>query len=187
MAGNESARGEPGERDGRDDRDGRDGRDGRDERAVAAFVERFAAELTEAGMPRMPSRVFACLLTEESGVLTSAELSARLRISAAAVSGAVRYLAQVNLVSREREPGSRRERYRLHNHVWFESMTRRDQLLDRWQRVLADGVHIVGGDTDAGRRLAESAEFFEFLKKELHDVLLRWNAHLAARATPTSP
>ncbi|MFP3988921.1 MarR family transcriptional regulator [Streptomyces sp. E11-3] len=156
----------------------------RDEQAVAAFIERFAAELTEAGMPRMPSRVFACLLVEEGGTLTSAELAERLRISAAAVSGAVRYLAQVSLVSREREPGSRRERYRLHNHVWFASMTRRDQLLDRWQRVLTDGVDVVGGDTDAGRRLAESAEFFEFLKNELQDVLNRWNARLAARATP---
>ncbi|WP_231626812.1 GbsR/MarR family transcriptional regulator [Streptomyces apocyni] len=157
----------------------------RNEQDVAAFIERFAAELTEAGIPRMPSRVFACLLVEEGGALTSAELSDRLRISAAAVSGAVRYLAQISLVSREREPGSRRERYRLHNHVWFESMTRRDQILDRWQRVLEEGVSVVGGDTQAGRRLAESAEFFDFLKHELHDVLARWNARVASRSAST--
>ena len=49
----------------------------------------------------MPARVFAALLASDSGRLTSAELSALLKVSPAAVSGAVRYLAQVNLVSRE--------------------------------------------------------------------------------------
>lgn len=33
------------------------------------------------------------------------------------------YLAQVNMVSREREPGSRRDRYVLHNELWYETFT----------------------------------------------------------------
>ncbi|MGW3326646.1 hypothetical protein ACWDEV_29985, partial [Streptomyces virginiae] len=30
---------------------------------------------------------------------------------------------------REREPGSRRDRYVLHNELWYETFTRRDQVL----------------------------------------------------------
>jgi DNA-binding transcriptional regulator GbsR (MarR family) len=149
--------------------------------AVARFVERFASELVEAGMPRMPARVFGALLASETGTLTSAELSERLQISPAAVSGAVRYLAQVGMVSREREPGSRRERYRLHNDQWFETFTRRDSMITRWNATLRSGVEVLGEETDAGRRVAETAEFFEFLHGELASMMDRWRVHRAGR------
>lgn len=74
-----------------------------DEASVSQFVERFAAQLVEAGMTRMPARVFAALLASEQGVMTSAELGEQLKVSPAAVSGAIRYLAQVDMVLRERE------------------------------------------------------------------------------------
>lgn len=148
-----------------------------DPEVVSAFVERFAAELAVAGVPRMPARIFSCLMAEDSGVLTSAELSERLRISPAAVSSAMRYLAQVNLVSREREPGSRRDRYRVLNDVWFESLTRRDEVLLRWVRVLREGTEALGADTAAGDRLAESTAFFEFMIAELNGMQERWRKH----------
>ncbi|WP_420802411.1 GbsR/MarR family transcriptional regulator [Streptomyces taklimakanensis] len=144
---------------------------------VAEFVERFAAELTGAGMQRMASRVFACLLAEESGALGSAELSERLRISPAAVSGAVRYLSQVHLVTREREPGSRRERYRVHANTWYEAIADRDALLGRWATTFEQGIEAVGPDSQAGRRLAETAEFFAFMREELSRMVERWYAH----------
>ncbi|WP_137988450.1 GbsR/MarR family transcriptional regulator [Streptomyces vilmorinianum] len=151
-----------------------------DEEAVSRFVERFAAELTEAGMQRMAARVFAALLASESASATSAELSEQLRISPAAVSGAVRYLSQVSMVSRERDPGSRRDRYVLHSEVWYEAFTRRDQILTRWEKVLREGAELLGPDTAAGRRTAETAEFFEFLQKEMLAMMDRWRAQKAA-------
>ena len=84
----------------------------RQQSAVDSFVGRFAADLEAAGIPRLPARVFVALLVEDAGYLSAAELAERLHISPAAVSGAVRYLIQVQLVHREREPGSRRDRYR---------------------------------------------------------------------------
>ncbi|MCQ4081647.1 MarR family transcriptional regulator [Streptomyces sp. RB6PN25] len=148
----------------------------RDEDAVARFVERFASGLVEAGMPRMPSRVFAALLASDSGALTSAELGEQLRVSPAAVSGAVRYLAQLGMVAREREPGSRRERYSVHSDTWYETFSRRDQMLSRWEATLAVGVEAVGSSSPAGRRLAETADFFAFLKKEASELMQRWRA-----------
>jgi predicted transcriptional regulator len=146
----------------------------RDEAAVERFVERFASELVEAGMQRMPARVFGALLVSETGALTSAELGERLQVSPAAVSGAVRYLAQVDMISREREPGSRRERYSMHTEQWYESFGRRDRDFGRWESSLRSGVELVGSDSDAGRRLAETADFFAFLHRELGEMIERW-------------
>ncbi|GAA3500503.1 MarR family transcriptional regulator [Streptomyces prasinosporus] len=153
----------------------------RDPEAVSRFVEHFAAQLVEAGLPRMPARVFGALLASDTGVLTSAELGERLRISPAAVSGAVRYLAQQRMVSREREPGSRRERYRVHGDQWYEALTNREAVLRRWEDALREGVASLGADTPAGRRLAETLAFFEFVEKEVETMMERWRAHRAER------
>ncbi|MER6064726.1 MarR family transcriptional regulator [Streptomyces sp. NPDC001792] len=149
----------------------------RDPQSVSRFVEHFAAQLVEAGVPRMPARVFAALLASDTGTLTSAELGERLRISPAAVSGAVRYLAQVHLVSREREPGSRRERYRVHSDQWYEALTNREAIIKRWEEALREGVSSLGADTPAGRRLAETLDFFEFVETDVAQMMERWRVY----------
>ena len=153
---------------------------GRDEQAVSRFVERFASALLEAGMPRMPTRAFAALLATDSGVLTAAELADALQVSPAAVSGAMRYLTQLNLASREREPGSRRDRFRVHDDAWYEASVRRDQLLVRWEDALREGIAVLGRDTPAGVRMAETLAFFEFVGEELPQLLQRWRARRTA-------
>ena len=102
-----------------------------------------------------------------------------LHVSPAAISGAVRYLVQINLASREAEPGSRREHYRVHSEVWYEAVARKDQVLDRCERSLRDGIGVVGPDTPAGGRIAETLAFFEFIQTELPPMLQRWRARKA--------
>jgi DNA-binding transcriptional regulator GbsR (MarR family) len=152
----------------------------REQEAVGRFVERFASVLLEAGIPRMPARVFAALLATDSGKLTAAELAERLQASPAAVSGGVRYLIGVGMVSRESEPGSRRHHYRVPDNVWDEVITGRDRLMVRWTSVLREGVELIGQDTPAGARLADSVEYFEFVSAELPRVMARWQEHKAA-------
>ncbi|MFF1693366.1 GbsR/MarR family transcriptional regulator [Streptomyces sp. NPDC058257] len=149
----------------------------RDDEVVSRFVEQFAAQLVEAGMPRMPARIFAALLASDSGALTSAELGERLRVSPAAVSGAVRYLTQQHMVAREREPGSRRDLFRVHSNQWYEALANRDGVLKRWESALHDGVTSLGADTPAGRRMAETLAFFEFVEHEIAGMLERWRVH----------
>jgi predicted transcriptional regulator len=156
---------------------GRERREGPSPEAVSRFVESFAAQLVEAGLPRMPARVFAALLASDSGSLTSAELGEQLRVSPAAVSGAVRYLAQQHMVSREREPGSRRERYRVHSNQWYEALTNRETVLKRWEGALREGVAGLGAGTPAGRRMAETLAFFEFVETEIAAMMERWREH----------
>jgi predicted transcriptional regulator len=146
----------------------------RDEKAVGRFVEDLASALMQMGVPRMPARVFAALLTTDSGRLTAADLADKLQVSPAAVSGAVRYLIQIGMARQESEPGSRRHYYRAPNNVWDEVLGIRDRLLSRWTGVLREGVTILGPDTPAGERVADSVRFFEFVSTELPVVLGRW-------------
>lgn len=149
----------------------------RDPAAVSKFIERFASALVEAGMPRMPARVFVALLAADSGRLTTAELAEILQISPAAISGAVRYLTQVRMIGREREPGSRRDHFAVWDDNWYEMSMRRDRFLLSWLDCLGEGVDVLGADTPAGVRVAESLAFVEFLHEELPSMLERWRAH----------
>ena len=47
----------------------------RHQAAVDSFVERYAADLEAAGIPRLPARVFVALLVEDDGYLSAAELA----------------------------------------------------------------------------------------------------------------
>lgn len=153
---------------------------------VSPFVERFAADLAEAGFQRMAARVFSCILASEEGALGSAELAERLQVSPAAVSGAVRYLSQVRMVSRERAPGSRRELYRVHAETWYEAFTKENESLARWTDTLRAGAETLGPDTPAGQRAMETSEFFEFLRDEMGQVMERWRARRAEGAGAAS-
>jgi DNA-binding transcriptional regulator GbsR (MarR family) len=158
--------------------------DKRDEETVMRFIERFALTLSEAGVPRMPARVFAALLASDEGRLTAAEIAEMLRVSPAAVSNAVRYLQQVRLVEREREPGERRDHYRVYSgDTWYEVITRRDEMLMRWQGDLREGVEAVGADTPAGKRLEETRRFYEFIHEEMPRLMEKWRKLRSELAT----
>ena len=143
------------------------------------YIDRFAAVLVAAGFPAMPARVFVALQVTDSGRLTAAELAGMLRISPAAVSGAVRYLIQVGLVHKERVPGSRRDYYRTPGNMWDDLLRMRDQVMSRWTALAREGIDLVGPDTPAGERLTEQAAFLEFVTKELSEVLARWEQYRA--------
>jgi DNA-binding transcriptional regulator GbsR (MarR family) len=146
-----------------------------DQTGVLRFIERFAGQLADAGMQRMAARVFVALLTEDAGRLTAADLAELLQVSPAAISGAVRYLAQVDMVEREREPGSRRDFYVLKaNDMWYDMITRREQVMHRWESVLRDGIDELGHDSPAGMRMRETVAFFEYLHKEMPVFMDRW-------------
>ena len=145
------------------------------EPAVGRFVERFALTLLETGLPRMPARVFAALLVAPDARLTAAELAKRLQVSPAAISGAVRYLTQVRMVTRERDPGSRRDHYRIYDDFWYEATMHRDEMLVRWDQDLLSGIEAVGGsDTEAGARLDEMRRFFAFVRGEVPQLMAKW-------------
>lgn len=138
-------------------------------------VERFAQSLEAAGMPRMAARVFAFVLAADDDRYTAAELAARLRVSPAAISGAVRYLVDARLLFREREPGMRSELFRVYDDdVWRTIMLARVPMLEQWKTSLDGAIALIGEDRRGGRRLVETREFFEFMHDELISMMDRW-------------
>ncbi len=147
---------------------------------VRGFVERLGSTLTDAGMPRLPARAFAALLADEDGRMTSSELAETLDVSAASVSGAVKYLAQVHLLHREREPGTRRDVYVVRDDTWHDAMINSRLVYLPILAAIGSGVGPVGGpQTQAGARLTLSVEFLEFLTDEMEQVGRRWDARRA--------
>ncbi len=111
------------------------------------FIERFATMLAQAGVPLMPARVFVALLTADAPRLTADDIAGILQVSPAAVSGAVRYLLPIGLVTRETQPGSRRYWYQTPRNVWVEISKFQDQVMSRWSQTLRDGLDLISPDS----------------------------------------
>lgn len=142
--------------------------DGRPPESVRGFVERFATLLVGTGLPRMPARVFVCLLTSGSGSLTSAELVRRLQVSPASVSKAIGYLEAIELVRRTRDSG-RRERYVIDDDVWLRAFRADTGAHNEVAAAARNGIEIFGAGTPAGTRLGQMARFFAWIGEQMND------------------
>lgn len=149
-----------------------------DEEAVLRFVEQFALLLTEQGMPRMSARVFAFVLADDAERYTAQELARGLRVSPAAISGAVRHLVQTGLLGKEREPGARYDTYRVFDDdVWYAITLQSQEMIKRSVDFLAKGVELLDHARPGGRRVRETLEYYRFMQAELPESLERWRQH----------
>jgi DNA-binding transcriptional ArsR family regulator len=149
-----------------------------DREEVLRFVERFAIVLASAGMARMPARVFAYALIDDADRYTATDLAQALRVSPAAISISVRDLVNAGLLGKQREPGDRTDTYVLHDQdIWPEIYLKREGLLEEFERIAAEGIELVGRGRPGGRRLAETAAYFAFMRKEMPELVERWRKH----------
>jgi hypothetical protein len=133
--------------------------------AVREFADRFAALMVETGLPRTAARVFATLITTDSGALTSADLVARLRVSPASVSKAVGYLEGLELIRRER--AGRRELYLIEDDVWLHTWMTSARTQAMWADAARQGTDLLGASTRAGARLEQMTRFFARLSDDM--------------------
>lgn len=140
---------------------------GRDPEAVRGFVDQFAELMVHTGLPRMAARVLASLVTADSGALTAADLTHRLRVSPASVSKAVAYLERLELLRRERHASGRREAYLIDDDVWLRTWL----TSARTHAMMADtaqaGADILDPGTPAGARLDHMRQFFTSLSDDM--------------------
>ncbi|MFD5265398.1 helix-turn-helix domain-containing protein [Streptomyces sp. NPDC058335] len=160
--------------------------DGRDMEAVAAFEETFTTVMMASGMPKMMSRVMACLTLTDSGSLTAAELAQRLQVSPASISKAVTFLESQAMVRRERDEG-RRERYIVDDDIWYQAMLASARSTAQIVDIARQGTKVLGPHTPAATRLENVARFLDFVTESItraaeqaRDIL-----HTSAAAPPT--
>lgn len=145
------------------------------EGGVRDFVEHLAMSFADYGFPRMAARVLIGLMAAEEDALTAAELGARLEVSPAAISGAVRYLIRIGMLQRVPASGSRRDRYRLPDDPWYEVASLERGYLGKLAEV-ADGGAAALGAGAAAERVARMRDFFLFMQREMDGLLERWRA-----------
>ncbi|MGH3735257.1 MAG: GbsR/MarR family transcriptional regulator [Micromonosporaceae bacterium] len=152
--------------------------DSEQHQALLRYVERFAMVFAESGIPRMPARVFAYVLAEDAERYTAAELAEGLQVSPASISGAVRYLLQVGLLTREREPGARADHYRIFDEdVWGTITRQRIPVLEVYEQAAAEADEVLPAGSLGARRMRETREFFAFLRREQPKMMDRWAEH----------
>ncbi|GAA5188509.1 helix-turn-helix domain-containing protein [Rugosimonospora acidiphila] len=139
---------------------------GRDAEAVRDYQETLTTVYMTSGLPKMMSRVLACLYTTDTGSLTAAELATRLQVSPASVSKAITFLSDLDLVRRQRDE-RRRERYVVDDDLWYQSMIRSARSNDEFIEAARDGVAILGPGTPAATRLENAARFLDFVSEAL--------------------
>lgn len=148
-------------------------------------VERLADVLTADGLPRMAARVFAYVLVDDSHQHTATDLAEGLRVSPAAVSGAVRWLVSVGMLFKEREPGQRSDLYRVNDdNVWSTILRGRMFLFEKWEAAIESAMKVVDPDGPGAARLTETRDFYAFLATEMAEMLDRWDERNAERSGP---
>ncbi|WP_409238471.1 MarR family transcriptional regulator [Streptomyces sp. PA5.6] len=138
-----------------------------DPAAVQAYVDKFASLLIAVGLPRTAARVLACLVTAPTGAETSAELTRRLKVSPASVSKAVGYLEGLDVLSREHEPGRRRDRYVIDEEVWLRAWLTSAHKNAACAATAREGADLFGPDTPTGARLNAMHAFFAGIHRSM--------------------
>ncbi len=147
----------------------------RDEEALRAAVAQSAAVLTNAGFPRMPARVLMALLVADAGGLTASELAVQLGVSAAAISGAVRYLAQIGILHRVPQPGSRRDRWEFLDDAWYTALMAKSPVYGVIAELGDRAADAIGDETAAGAaRAREMARFYRFIDSRMPELMREW-------------
>ncbi|WP_344995061.1 helix-turn-helix domain-containing protein [Tsukamurella soli] len=140
------------------------------------FVENLAGAMVDAGMQRMAARVFSAVLASPEGELTPAQVAEQLQVSAGAVSGAVGYLTQAGMIRRRHVPGSRSTALGLGDDIWYEALTSRNAVIERWFAVAQAGLEELPPGGPAAQRVEVMRDFFAFVLGELPDLMERWRA-----------
>lgn len=151
------------------------------------FVEDFAVALNGLGFARMPSRVFALALSAPEESLTAREIAERLGVSAAAVSGAVKYLGQIGFIRRTRVPGERVDRFGVGAQIWEPVFEMEIMAYGPLREICLEAVE--SGDVSGlgADRVAETAAFLEFMSGEMTGLLERWREVRDERRRRLSP
>lgn len=139
-------------------------------------AEQAAAMLTAAGVPRMPARVMMALAGSPDEGYTAADLADRLGVSAAAVSGAVRYLVSMRLIQRLSRPGDRRDRYDLVDDAWAGMITANAPLYATLAAQLDRIADENSGAPASAERAHDIADFLRYLAERMPQLAAEWRA-----------
>lgn len=149
----------------------------RDEEQVRLATERLAMVFNDWGFPRMASRVLMTVMTADEDALTATQIGERLEVSPAAVSGAVRYLMHVGMLTKEPLLGSRSDVYRMPDNPWYEASALKTDFFNVLVTLTEEAVVALGEDTPGARRVRTMNEYFRFVQENMPTLLDLWRKY----------
>ena len=147
---------------------------------LSAFYEEIGVLLSELGVPRMGAKAFAALLTAPEEGLTARELAERISASPAAISGALKMLGAVRMVTRTRRPGERADRYTVQEHFWEAAVAAEMQAYGPLIATLERALDDLPLSPAARDRVTETRDFLAFIAEEFPRLLEAWRARSTA-------
>jgi DNA-binding transcriptional regulator GbsR (MarR family) len=146
-----------------------------DGEVVQRFIQEVGADLANQGFPRMPALVLLALMSSENGRLTSAEIGDELGVSAAAISGAVKYLQLVGFIRVLTEPGGRKHVYSIGDTPWYTASLRAAPRFHENETRMRAAAAALTSRPAAQERIEELADFYAFMGTRLPELLREWN------------
>jgi DNA-binding transcriptional regulator GbsR (MarR family) len=143
--------------------------------AEAAYVEELAILYESFGFPRMAGRIMGWLLICDPPHQSLEQLGKVLKASKGSISTMTRLLLQFGIARRVSLPGDRRD-YIAIPEGWLSSLwaqqTHRSHAV---AQIAAKGLQLLQGATGQRRpRLQELHDMYEFLDREMPQLLARW-------------
>lgn len=144
------------------------------------FIEHLSILLEGLGESRMAGRIFAALLLSDSSETSSSELARTLGISHGSVSMATRDLLAHGFIERVGVPGERQAYFRIKSDpdVLVQFIIEAGKQMREIEELLARGEQVVKNKDQAVlERLEGLREMFEFFRREMDLLLMRWGEH----------
>lgn len=142
---------------------------------VHHFVDDAGAILERSGMPRMAGRIFGLLLITNEPYLPADVIASTLNASRGSVSTMTRLLIQSRLVEKVRQPGSRREYFRVTPGTFTHLLRSKLSQLSELGELVEHGMELVPpSDSGAYGRLLEMRAYYQFFQREWPLLFDRW-------------
>jgi hypothetical protein len=148
---------------------------------LAQFTHRMGLLFEQDALPPIAGRVFGLLLVSRDARSLS-ELAAVLHVSKASVSTNARLLARRGVLELVRQPGDRRDFYRVPPDLFVRSMAERLERWNRFTRVVGDARRTLQIRSPMVRiRLEEYETGFAFMAAAIGHALATWRRGAPAR------
>lgn len=144
---------------------------------ILHFAEDMGVVMEHAGIPRIAGKIYALLLITHKPYLSADEIALMLRASRASVSTMSRLLQRSGLVEKVGVTGERKTHYRLKPGATADLLRGSLSQITDFRQAIQHGLTLVRDrSSQAGQRLQELHDFYDFFEREFPLLIDRWES-----------
>lgn len=136
-----------------------------------AWIERVATFFAgQEGLPPITGRILGWLMICEPAEQSAADIAKAIKASRASMTNNVRTLLAVGLIRRRTRAGDRTAYYRIDDDAWEAAVRARIDGMVAFERIAAEGLQLVGPDTDRASRLRAAYDVYRWVGEMFSDA-----------------